>query len=71
MVAPAKTPEAIVAALNRLANEAMADPSVKQRLADQGLTPAGDTPKHFRGFIDVETSKWAKVIKDAGVPTTK
>jgi len=71
MVAPAKTPEAIVAALNRLANEAMADPSVKQRLADQGLTPAGDTPKHFRGFIDVETSKWAKVIKDAGVPPTK
>jgi len=71
MVAPAKTPEAIVAALNRLANEAMADPSVKQRLADQGLTPAGDTPQHFRGFIDVETRKWAKVIKDAGVPTTK
>jgi tripartite-type tricarboxylate transporter receptor subunit TctC len=71
MVAPAKTPEAIVAALNRLANEAMADPSVKQRLADQGLTLAGDTPQHFRGFIDVETRKWAKVIKDAGVPTTK
>ena len=71
MVAPAKTPEAIVAALNRLANEAMADPSVKQRLADQGLTPAGDTPQHFRGFIDVETKKWAKVIKDAGVGTTK
>jgi tripartite-type tricarboxylate transporter receptor subunit TctC len=71
MVAPAKTPEAIVAALNRLANEAMADPSVKQKLADQGLTPAGDTPQHFRGFIDVETKKWAKVIKDAGVGTTK
>jgi tripartite-type tricarboxylate transporter receptor subunit TctC len=71
MVAPAKTPEAIVAALNRLANEAMADPSVKQRLADQGLTLAGDTPQHFRRFIDVETKKWAKVIKDAGVGTTK
>jgi tripartite-type tricarboxylate transporter receptor subunit TctC len=71
MVAPAKTPEAIVAALNRLANEAMADPSVKQRLADQGLTLAGDTREHFRGFIDVETKKWAKVIKDAGVGTTK
>jgi len=71
MVAPAKTPAAIVAALNRLANEAMADPSVKQRLADQGLTPAGDTPQHFRGFIEAETRKWAKVIKDAGVPMTK
>ena len=38
MVAPAKTPTNIVAALNRIANEAMADPSVKEKLADQGLT---------------------------------
>ena len=71
MIAPAKTPEAIVAALNRIANEAMADPSVKEKLADQGLTLAGDTPEHFRGFIDAETKRWAKVIKDAGVETTK
>jgi tripartite-type tricarboxylate transporter receptor subunit TctC len=71
MVAPAKTPETIVAALNRIANEAMADPGVKEKLADQGLTLAGDTPEHFRGFIDDETRKWTKVIKDAGVETTK
>src|SRR5712692_7670665 len=54
MIAPARTPEKIVATLNRLANEAMAEAGVKQRLADQGLTVAGDTPEHFRGFIDVE-----------------
>ena len=71
MIAPAKTPEAIVATLNRIANEAMADPSVKQKLADQGLTLAGDTPEHFRGYIEAETRKWAKVIKNAGVETTK
>jgi tripartite-type tricarboxylate transporter receptor subunit TctC len=71
MIAPAKTPEAIVAALNRIANEAMADPSVNQKLADQGLTLAGDSPEHFRGFIEAETRKWAKVIKDAGLETTK
>ena len=71
MIAPAKTPEAIVAALNRIANEAMADPSVNQKLADQGLTVAGDTPEHFRGFIEAEARKWAKVIKDAGLETTK
>jgi tripartite-type tricarboxylate transporter receptor subunit TctC len=71
MVAPAKTPEAIIAALNRIANEAMADPSVKEKLADQGLTLAGDTPEHFRRYIELETVKWAKVIKDAGVETTK
>jgi tripartite-type tricarboxylate transporter receptor subunit TctC len=71
MLAPAKTPEKVVATLNRIANEAMADPGVKQKLADQGLTVAGDTPEHFRGFIDTEIKKWAKVIKDAGVETTK
>jgi tripartite-type tricarboxylate transporter receptor subunit TctC len=67
MIAPAKTPDPIVAALNRIANEAIADPSVKEKLAAQGLTVAGDTPEHFRGFIDSEIRKWAKVISDAGV----
>jgi tripartite-type tricarboxylate transporter receptor subunit TctC len=71
MIAPAKTPADLVAALNRIANEAMADPSVKQKLADQGLTLAGDTPEHFRGYIEAETRKWAKVIKDAGVEIAK
>ena len=71
MIAPAGTPPDIVAALNRAANAAMNDPQVKQRLADQGLTVAGDTPEQFRKFIDSETGKWAKVIKDAGVETTK
>ena len=71
MVAPAKTPTTIVAALNRIANEAMADPSVKEKLADQGLTVAGDTPEHFRGYIEAETRKWARVIKDSGVEMTR
>jgi len=71
MVAPAKTPNNIIAVLNRVANEAMADPSVKEKLADQGLIVAGDTPEHFRGYIEAETRKWARVIKDAGVEMTK
>ena len=71
MVAPAKTPDNIIAALNRIANEAMADPSVKEKLADQGLTVAGDTPEHFRGYIEAETKKWARVIKDSGVEMTR
>jgi len=71
MIAPAKTPDNIIATLNRVTNEAMADPAVKQKLAEQGLTTAGDTPAQFRGFIETETTKWAKVIKDAGVPIEK
>ena len=71
MIAPAGTPEKIIATLNRVANEAMNDPSVKAKLAEQGLTVAGDTPEQFRSFIDNETKKWARVIKDAGVPIDK
>jgi tripartite-type tricarboxylate transporter receptor subunit TctC len=71
MVAPAGTPPEIVAALNRIAAEAMREPAVKEKLASQGAELIGDTPEHFRGFIDAETEKWAKVIKDAGVPTEK
>jgi tripartite-type tricarboxylate transporter receptor subunit TctC len=69
MVAPARTPAAIVDTLNRIAAEAMRDPAVKERLASQGTTLIGDTPEHFRRFIDAEIRKWAKVIKDAGVAT--
>jgi len=71
MIAPAGTPEKIVATLNRVANEAMNHPSVKAKLAEQGLTVAGNTPEQFRDFIDGETKKWARVIKDAGVPIEK
>ncbi|MBR1199660.1 tripartite tricarboxylate transporter substrate binding protein [Bradyrhizobium sp. AUGA SZCCT0240] len=71
MIAPGGTPEKIITELNRIANEAMADPSVKAKLADQGLTVAGDSPEHFRGFIDSEIKKWSKVIKEAGLETAK
>src|SRR6266850_4084865 len=67
MIAPGGTPEPIVTTLNRLANEAMNDPQVKQKLADQGLTVAGDTPGQFRDYIGTETQKWTRVIKAAGL----
>jgi tripartite-type tricarboxylate transporter receptor subunit TctC len=71
MIAPGGTPANIVKLINRTANEAMSDPQVAQKLADQGLTVAGDTPEHFRDYIGAESQKWAKVIKDAGIGTTR
>jgi tripartite-type tricarboxylate transporter receptor subunit TctC len=71
MVAPAKTPPQVVAALNKAAVEAMKDPTVIEKLASQGAILAGDTPEHFRDYIESETKKWAKVIGDAGVQTEK
>ena len=71
MVAPGATPPAIIAALNKIATEAMRDPAVKEKLSSQGLELVGDTPEHFRSFIEAESAKWAKVIKDAHIPTEK
>ena len=71
MVAPAKTPPNVVAALNKAAVEAMKDPAVIEKLSSQGAILGGDSPQRFAAFIDSETKKWAKVIKDAGVQTTK
>jgi tripartite-type tricarboxylate transporter receptor subunit TctC len=71
LLAPAGTPASVVATLNSAAIEAMRDPAVKEKLAIQGAMLVGDTPEHFRSFIDTEIQKWAKVIKEAGVATEK
>jgi tripartite-type tricarboxylate transporter receptor subunit TctC len=71
MVAPAGTPPAIVKALNRIATEAIGDPMVRDKLASQGATLVGDSPEQFHQFLGAEIGKWAKVIKDAGIPTDK
>jgi tripartite-type tricarboxylate transporter receptor subunit TctC len=71
MVAPAKTPPSVVATLNKAAVEAMRDPGVIEKLASQGAILVGDTPDQFRAYIERETRKWANVIKEAGVQTTK
>ncbi len=70
MVAPAKTPPDIVAALNKAAVEAMKDPTVIEKLSSQGAILVGNTPDEFRAFIESDTKKWSDVIKEAGVKTS-
>ena len=65
--APKNTPPEIVALLNREINAAIADPAIKARLADLGLTPMPGSPAGFGEFIIRETEKWAKVVKFAGI----
>jgi tripartite-type tricarboxylate transporter receptor subunit TctC len=44
---------------------AMAD--TKTRLLDAGIIGTSSTPEQFNAYIQAETRKWAKVIKDAGI----
>jgi len=65
--APRNTPAEIVNLLNKEINVALADPTVKVRLADLGGTPLSGSPADFEKLIADETDKWARVIKFAGI----
>jgi len=53
--------------LNTVLVKALQAPDVKQRLADQGADPVGNTPEQFAAVIQRDLVKWAKVVKDSGV----
>ena len=67
MVAPARTPPAIVAKLNAAAVAAMKAPEVQEKLASQGAILIGDTPQEFAAYMGSEIQKWAKVVQAAGI----
>jgi tripartite-type tricarboxylate transporter receptor subunit TctC len=71
MVGPAGLPREILDKINRVAVEAISDPSVKDKLADQGLTLVPQTPEEFRQFITAEAAKWSSVVKKAGLEVAK
>ena len=67
MVAPARTPPAIIAKLNAVALAAMKFPEVQEKLAPQGAILVGDTPEEFAAYIRSEITKWSKVVQAAGI----
>ena len=64
LLAPAGTPPAVIAMLNKEALAVLDTPEVKAKLAAQGFTPKPMTPDAFRKFIQDETVKFASLIKD-------
>ena len=67
IVAPKKTPRAIVERLHREIVAVLKDPAIATRLAGQGLEPVGDTPAQFAQYLKDEASKWGKLVKSAGI----
>ena len=65
--APRATPAEIVDKLNKEVNAALADPTMRARLADLGGTPLPGSPAQFGKLIAEETEKWAKVIRAANI----
>ena len=66
MGAPKGTPRAIVDKLNAEINRALADPKMKERLAELGGRTIPGTPEDFGKVMAEETARWEKVVKASG-----
>ena len=64
---PAGTPREIVARLNTEIVKVLHLPDAKQRLLESGIEATPTTQEQFAAYIQSETKKWAKVVKDANV----
>ena len=65
--APARTPRAVIDKLNAEINRMLQSPDVRERFQTLGVTPLGGTPEVLGKYLEFETSRWAKLIKDTGI----
>ena len=67
IAAPAATPPEVIARLNREINAILANPDMRQKLAEQGAEAVGGTPEAFGEHMSRERQKWSKVVRDAAI----
>jgi tripartite-type tricarboxylate transporter receptor subunit TctC len=65
--APAGTPAAVVAQLNKALNTALADETVIKRIRHEGAEPTPMTPQQYAADIDKEEIRWSAIVKDLGL----
>jgi tripartite-type tricarboxylate transporter receptor subunit TctC len=66
LVAPARTPEDVIAVLNGALTNSLEDASVRKSLGDLGVDVIGGTPEAFAAYIKSEIPKWTAIIKASG-----
>ncbi|MGH8666256.1 MAG: Bug family tripartite tricarboxylate transporter substrate binding protein, partial [Burkholderiales bacterium] len=67
LCAPAKTSKDVLAVLQRGVVKTIAAPDLRSRFAGQGVEPRAVTGTDFDAFYKTEVSRWAKVVKEAGI----
>ena len=67
LVAPARTPRAIIDRLHKETARLIQSTDLRDRLLEIGNDPVGSTPEQFSAFIKAEIPKWAKIAKQAGI----
>jgi tripartite-type tricarboxylate transporter receptor subunit TctC len=67
VLAPARTPPAVIAKLNAALNAAVRNPETRAKLADNGVSATGGSPEELVALIAAETARWRKVVREIGV----
>jgi tripartite-type tricarboxylate transporter receptor subunit TctC len=67
LVAPARTPAAVVERIAKETHAAMHSAEITKRLAGEGSDPVGSSPSQFAAHIRSEQEQWSRVIKQAGI----
>ena len=67
VTAPSGTPSAIIRKLNEAFVRVAKIPEISQRFASEGSISVGSTPEQFKKFIEAETARWGKIVRDANI----
>jgi tripartite-type tricarboxylate transporter receptor subunit TctC len=67
VLAPARTPPAVIAKLNSALVGVLNDPDVRARLKDNGVTPSPGSPAEFGQYLKDEIARYTKVIRENGI----
>jgi tripartite-type tricarboxylate transporter receptor subunit TctC len=64
---PAKTPPAIVRKISADTNTVVADPAIKEKLAETGYTAQGSSPEELASLLKSEIARWSALAKSVGI----
>jgi tripartite-type tricarboxylate transporter receptor subunit TctC len=67
VLAPAGTPQPVIARFNAAMVAALDDPDLRSRLQNAGTTPAPSSPEQFGKYLREEIARWGKVIREKGI----
>ncbi len=68
MAAPKATPASVVARLNAVVREGLADKPVDERLRKLGMDVRASSPDEMRTLVASQIANWKKVVADANIP---
>jgi tripartite-type tricarboxylate transporter receptor subunit TctC len=67
LLAPSRTPPAVVAKVNAAVTAALNDASIRDKLVQSGAVPAPTSPEEFGKLIKSELERWGKVVREKGI----